>query len=237
MTPPDRALEGIEPRPQARRRPDWDALLTFGLTLLVSLFSLGIANLLALRRVLAAARPPQSDSVFRGKILVFGKRLSHERPDADYLRRLDRALDKYEGPRRQQLVLLGGRTRGASLSEGEAGARYLRARDGERDLNLHIESESTHTIENLRCLREVLSPEERDRPLLLVTNRYHLARVGLVARSLGLRYRLEPAEARLGLDPATLGRLAIESWFYLWFDVGRHWAKATGNRRMLERVT
>jgi hypothetical protein len=57
------------------------------------------------------------------------------------------------------------------------------------------------------------------------------------ARSLGLCYRLEPAEACLGLDPATLGRLAIESWFYLWFNVGKHWAKATGNRRMLERVT
>lgn len=57
------------------------------------------------------------------------------------------------------------------------------------------------------------------------------------ARSLGLCYRLEPAEACLGLDPATLGRLAIESWFYLWFNVGKHWAKVTGNRRMLERVT
>jgi len=34
-------------------------LLTFGLTLLISLFSLGIANLLALRRVLAAAHLPQ----------------------------------------------------------------------------------------------------------------------------------------------------------------------------------
>jgi uncharacterized SAM-binding protein YcdF (DUF218 family) len=230
-------LQRREPRPQAREESDWDAWLTFGLTLLVSLCSLGIANLLALQRVLAAARLPQSDSEFRGKILIFGKRLSDERPDADYLRRLDRALDKYESPRRQQLVLLGGRTRDASLSEAEAGASYLRARTVESDLNLHIESESTHTIENLRCLREVLSPEERDRPLLLVTNRYHLARVRLVARSLGLRYRLDPAETRLGLDPATLGRLAIESWFYLWFNVGKHWAKATGNRRMLERVT
>jgi hypothetical protein len=89
VTLPDRALRGSEPCPRARSRPDWDAMLTFGLTLLVSLFSLGIANLLALRRVLAA----------------------------------------------------------------------------------------------------------------------------------------------------TLGRLAIESWFYLWFNVGKHWAKATGNRRMLERVT
>jgi len=232
-----RAAPGKEPNTLVREGPDWDAWLTFGLTLLVSLLSLGIANLLAQRQVLAAARLPQSNRAFRGKILVFGKRLVNGRPDADYRRRLHRALSNYGDPRQQQLVLLGGYTRGATLSEAEAGASYLQSQAVAKELNLRIESRSTHTIENLRYLREMLRPEELERPLLLVSNRYHLARIGLVARSLGLRHRLDPAESRLQLDPVTLGRLAMESWYYLWFNVGRHWALATGNRRMLERVT
>lgn len=221
----------------ARPSPDWDAWLTFGLTLLISVLSLGIANLFALRRVLAAARLPQSEDTLEPKLLVFGKRLSNGRPETDYLRRLDRALGKYQNPRRQELVLLGGRTHGASISEAEAGARYLRSKAAGKGLNLRTESQSSHTIENLRCLRQMLDPEELRQPLLLITSRYHLARVGLVADSLGLCYQLEPAETRLRLDPATLSRLAIESWFCLWFNVGKRWAETTGNRRMLERVT
>lgn len=233
---------GRAPRPEeidfrANGDLDRDAWLTFGLTLLISAASLGIANLLALRHVLAAARLPRSNGAFVGKILVFGKRLSHERPDAEYARRLEHALYKYEDPLRQQLVLLGGRTRDASRSEAQAGADHLRARAAGKTLNLRLENQSTHTIENLKCVREILSPEELSHPLLLVSNRYHLARIGLVARSLGIRYRLEPAEAHFRLDPAMLGRLAMESWFFLWFNVGKRWAQATGNRRMLNRVT
>ena len=71
----------------------------------------------------------------------------------------------------------------------------------------------------------------------LISNRYHLARIGLIASSLGIAYRLWPAEDRFAPALRLWPTLIRESVFYLWFVVGKGWATLTGNTRMLARVT
>ncbi|MFD2113031.1 YdcF family protein [Thiorhodococcus fuscus] len=221
------------------RQPDWDGLFTMTLTVAVVLATFGLAYLYWLKRVIETARAVNaSRTEYGGWLVVPGKRLIEDRPDADFRQRLDRAATLARPPFAGRLAILGGRTAHANLSEAQAGADYLELRGMNQDLSLILEGQSRNTLTNLRNLRELANREnDRQARFLIVSSRYHLARVGLMAASLGLRHRLEPAEPRLSHRPATLLQLARESFLCLWFMVGKGWAAITRNQRMLARVT
>lgn len=216
---------------------DRDALLTVGLTLLVSLCSLGIANLFAIRRVVETARMPVDPSEASPLLLVPGKRLVGERPDGDFELRLRRAAVLSIRHPGHRILILGGVTGDSQLSEAEAGAEFLRSLSGSSTLRIELESASRDTLTNLRNVRDLLRGRPGSVPATLVSNRYHLARIGLIADSLGIVHRLCPAEDRFVPRAALWPVLVRESFFYLWFRVGKGWATLTRNARMLARVT
>jgi uncharacterized SAM-binding protein YcdF (DUF218 family) len=136
-----------------------------------------------------------------------------------------------------RILILGGHTGGASLSEAEAGERQLRSLPGGEALRIGLEQASGDTLTNLRNLREMLG-DRGAQPLTLITNRYHLARVSQMAASLGLAHKLCPAEGtRTGLRLTALPRWILEVFYVTWFATGKLWARLTRNRRMLDRVT
>jgi len=75
-----------------------------------------------------------------------------------------------------------------------------------------------------------------DAEATLVSSRSHLARIGMIATSLGIPHRLWPAEDRFAPNAANLLALSTEAFYVLWFATGRGWARITRNRRMLARV-
>lgn len=215
---------------------DWDGLGTFTLTLVLVVATAGLPLLIAAARVLkiglGTAKDPESDL-----LVVFGKRLVEDRPDRDYRARLTMAARLAAGRPQHRILILGGRTRDASLSEAEAGAQLLRTLPGGAILNIGLEQASADTLTNLHNLRELLAGAEPP-PLTLITNRYHLARVAQMANSLNLPNQPCAAED-IGavLRPSWLARWPLEAFYVTWFATGKLWARLTGNQRMLARVT
>ncbi|MEA3640605.1 MAG: YdcF family protein [Lamprobacter sp.] len=215
---------------------DWDGLGTFALTLVLVAATAGLPLLIAAARVLnvglKTVKDPDSDL-----LVVFGKRLVEDRPDRDYCDRLKTAARLASGRPQHSILILGGRTGDASLSEAEAGAQLLRMLPGGAMLNIGLEQASADTLTNLRNLRELLAGAE-PQPLTLITNRYHLARVVQMADSLSLPHRPCAAEGiGAALRPSWLARWPLEAFYVTWFTTGKLWARLTGNQRMLARVT
>lgn len=182
--------------------------------------------------VAARARAPDAPP---GVVLVFGKRLVAGQPDRDYRLRLARARHLLASGAVGRLILLGGP--GASgPSEAAAGWELLREWGVPASAPVLLEDQSSDTLQNLRQARALLGPLA-EQPVLLVTNRYHLARCAHLARQLGFEVVLCAAEDRLTWSPAGLLRLAREAGFLCWFDLGTRWARLIGHRRMVETVS
>jgi uncharacterized SAM-binding protein YcdF (DUF218 family) len=215
---------------------DWDGLGTFALTMLVGAATAGLPFLIAAARVLRVGLGT-ADGAGSDLLVVFGKRLVQDRPDRDYRARLTTAARLAAGRAQHRILILGGRTGDASLTEAEAGERLLRTLPGGERLNIDLEQGSGDTLTNLRNLRELLAGTDL-RPLTLITNRYHLARVAQMAASLGLAHRCCAAEGvGAALRPSWLARWPLEAFYVAWFATGKLWATLTRNRRMLARVT
>lgn len=217
-------------------RMNRDAVGTLVLATAVIAASGGVVLLIAVLRVLWLALTTGTQA--SGDVLVvLGKRLDGAKPDADYRARLLMAARLAAQRPVRRIWVLGGRTAGASPSEAEAGERLLRCLPGGSALNIALEQASSHTLTNLRNLRELLGAADTG-PLTLITNRYHLARVGQIAASLGLAHRLCAAEDRsAALRSTSPGRWLLEAFYLTWFAIGKWWAGLTRNQRMLARLT
>jgi uncharacterized SAM-binding protein YcdF (DUF218 family) len=217
---------------------DWDAVLTFGLMVCLILLTLGSALLFAFHRVLRVAQAQVGEHPGAGQLLLVpGKRLIDGRPDGDFEQRLRCAASLAVRPPRCEILILGGLTGKAHISEAAAGERFLRSLPEGASLLIGREATSRDTLTNLRNVRDMLRRLPADATVTVVSNRYHLARIGLIATSVGIRHRLWPAETAFTPDWTLWYQLLKESVFYLWFLVGKGWATLTRNRRMLERVT
>ncbi|WP_296807055.1 YdcF family protein [Thiocapsa sp.] len=215
---------------------DRDEIGTFALTCLVGIAALGLPFLFALARVLMVGLRTKTEDP-TDLIVVFGKRLVDDGPDRDYRARLETAARLTTGPS-GRILILGGRTGGARITEAEAGKQLLCDIPGCDERRIVLEQTSRDTLTNLRNVRELLAENASREPMTLISNRYHLARVGQMATSLGLRYRLCAAEdVATALRPSSLHRWLIEGFYVAWFATGKAWARLTRNRRMVARVT
>lgn len=135
----------MSPETQDPSRIDRDAIVTLGLTLLVSLLTLGSANVFALYRVVSAARTRAHPRDASPLILAPGKRLIGQHPDADFESRLRAAAALSALDPGHPIVILGGVTGDARISEAEAGARFLRDLSKGGTLRIELESDSRDT--------------------------------------------------------------------------------------------
>jgi uncharacterized SAM-binding protein YcdF (DUF218 family) len=184
------------------------------------------------RETPAAIDPP---NLMPDLVMVLGVRLRNDRVTAEYARRLQRAAALFAGGGDPTILVLGGRTGDASVSEAEQGRRFL-LDAGIPPTRILVEDRSAHTLENLRHARALLR-QRSERPLALITSRYHLARSQAMARGLRLQAALCAAEDRWrdGVVPTLL--LLREGYLLHWYHVGRTWSEWTGNRRSLAKIS
>ena len=201
---------------------------------LVLLATAGLSGLWTLYRVWRIARDTPFAGVKGDWIVVLGARLLHDQIAPGYARRLHRAAALHHVDPRRRILLVGGHT-GGSASEAERGREFLCGL-GIPMSHVFIEDQSLNTLDNLRHARQLLA-EIRERPFVLVTSRYHLARSEVLARGLDLRPVLCAAEDRLRLNPLTLWRLVLEAYYLHWYAVGKVWSRWTRNRHSLARIT
>lgn len=213
--------------------PEGLVILAASLGLIIG--TAGISLFAAVCHVLAVARNARSTAPAGGTAVVPGKAPRRGAIDDEHRARLERARRLLTDGRVERIVLLGGSTHGAPVSEAALGRGYLVQR-GVDDGRLVVEESSQHTLDNLRQLR-LLLPALGATRLVLVSNRYHLARSVAMAAELGLPMDSCAAEATWRFDRWSALRTASEAFFLHWYVVGRFVSRCLGYRRALARIT
>jgi uncharacterized SAM-binding protein YcdF (DUF218 family) len=198
--------------------------------------SAGLVYLAYFAHVVRTARRAPTVPDRGDTLLLFGKHSPGGRLDADFTARIVRAADVWRTRPPRMIVLLGGSAPGHPAEADVAHAALL-AEGVAADAPLRLEKTSRDTLQNLRNARALLADATPAGPVVLLSNRYHLARCALFARQLGLDWELCAAEPALRLTPNTVFRLAGEAAYVCWIDLGTRWARLIRHRRMLERVT
>ena len=201
---------------------------------LLLLASGGLTLLWQLGRVYRTGRGAPVECRPGSLLLVFGMRLQNGAITPDFERRLQRAATLYQAGLGEQILLLGGITDGGTLSEAMAGSQALTAVGVPRSCH-RLEDASRHTLENLVNARRLIEGE-RPEGVVLVSNRYHLARTSALAEGLGIRHQLCAAEPRWQLSPGNVLRLLSEAYYLHWYRVGSAWSSWTGNEKSLRRI-
>ena len=215
---------------------DRDALHTGAVAAAVCVLSAGLVYLGYVVHVVRTARRAPCLPEHGECLLLFGKHSPHGRLDADFSARIARIATLLRIRRPRMVVLLGGSAPGQP-SEAEIAHAALLAAGIAADPSLHLEKKSQDTLQNLRNARVLLSDNAYQGRVTLISSRYHLARCALFARQLGFDWELCAAETQLRWSPMLVYRLAGESAYVCWIDIGTRWARLIGHRRMLARVT
>ncbi|NEZ02600.1 YdcF family protein [Wenzhouxiangella sp. XN201] len=190
--------------------------------------SLGLTYLVAWLYVIRSALVREARSRV-DRLLVCGHALRAGRPSDVYRQRLHRAAKLACDDPSLDLLLAGG----GAPSEAAVGREWLLAQAAVDADRIGLEAASTDTFENLRHAREMLGPETR---LGIVTSRFHLARVLIYARQLGLRAAPVPAEDRWRWTVDNVKASLREAAFLKWFVCGRFWAQIARRQSLLERI-
>lgn len=212
-----------------------DGLYTLLLSNLVLVLTAGLSLWWPLRNVVNTARnapvavPPDS------ALVVMGMRLDHGEVTGDYVTRLERAIRIYRDDGGCVVLIVGGLTGTATVSEASRGRDYLLTR-GVCPEHILIEDASRNTLENLRNARSMLEVCGY-REISIISNRYHLARSMKIARGLGMKAGLCGAEDECGPLAALLPRLLLEAYYIHWYHTGTVWSRLTRNRKSLERIS
>lgn len=216
---------------------DRDAVHSGLVSLAALVFSGGLLYAVYAHRVWRTARQAPAHADPTDAVLVFGKRMPDGRPDRDLEHRLSRTMQLLarSDVNTPALYLLGGRT-GGPESEAAQMLAVLKARGLALTDEPILEDQSQDTLQNLRHARELLRANAH-KHVLLVSNRYHLARVSLLARNLGLHHQVIAAETDASLTTVGAANLLREAAFLMWLDIGTRYARVMRFKHMLARVS
>jgi uncharacterized SAM-binding protein YcdF (DUF218 family) len=157
----------------------WRWVMTVAVFLVLGTGLLG-ASLMA--AIYWQARSDQARPV--DAIVVLGTAQFNGRPGRVLQARLDRALAVYEEGLSPWVVVTGGRAPGDAFTEAEAARDYLLERGVPTEAIL-LENEGRDSWDSMRGVAALLG-ELGLRQVLLVSDGFHLFRVKLMARELGL---------------------------------------------------
>ena len=212
---------------------DTDGYLMFFLSIFVVFATAGISYIYYFRKTYLFAKQANTTCENNKMICVLGKKLYNDKPDDEYLLRLERARIILVSDERTEVMLLGGQTGTAMISEAHAGKEYLVNKKIETR-RIHLEEKSRNTLENFSNAIDLLNNKNKE--IIVISNRYHLARAMQLARGLGLRVEVCAAEEKLSMNSSTMVKLLLEALHVHWYTVGRHYAHMTKNNRIIERV-
>ena len=137
------------------------------LGILLALWLVGISALIAIG-------PAETHEQGGDVAIVLGAAVDDAEPSPVFAARLDRAIELYEGGKVDKLLLTGALSEEDSLSEAEAGKRYVMSR-GVREEAILMEEKSRTTFQNLIEARAVMEREKLG-TAIIVSDPLHLWR-------------------------------------------------------------
>ena len=123
-------------------------------------------------------------------IVVLGAAQYEGRPSPVLRARLDHAIRLWQRGVAPRVILTGGRGTRDTTSESEVGRRYV-MRNGVPDSAIALETEGRTTSESLRAVSRMME-HESDKSVVLVSDPFHMLRLAILARRLGLDARTSP---------------------------------------------
>ncbi|HYO31126.1 MAG TPA: YdcF family protein [Thermomicrobiales bacterium] len=195
-TAPTRPVEPAAPERSAPtrrfRRSLWGEAWRWATTLLVFAVLAGtVAGALLVAAIYRQARTDQAGPADAS--VVLGTAQWNGRPGPVLRARLDHALDLYRRGLAPVVVVTGGSMPGDAYTEAEAAAAYL-TEQGVPAGAILFENEGRDTWESVRGVARLAADAGLGR-LLFVSDGFHLFRVKLMARDLGLEAIASPAPA------------------------------------------
>lgn len=118
-------------------------------------------------------------------ILVLGAAQYNGRPSPVFRARLDHAIALFRQGYAPRLILTGGVGSGDTLSEGEVAQRYALA-EGIPESAMLVEREGATSAESMAAAAALMREHELI-TALIVSDSYHMLRLELLARRLGIR--------------------------------------------------
>jgi len=209
-------------------------LASFLLASLSALLLLGLPVWLRIASVLRGAKGGDLEPA--DAILVLGRRLKQDRPTDVFIARLVQGFELWRRGLAPYLMVAGGRTGKASISEGETGRAWLLAQ-GMEPSRILVEDQSQHTLENLFHVRETLKDRGWKR-LILVSDALHLARAQALAEGLGLEvipWASEGCPPRPG-SAAWYWRAIREAFLLHWYHTGVAYSRCICSQKQLARI-
>lgn len=205
------------------------------LSLILIALTGGLSYLYFLYKVVSTAKNTPSYITDCDLLLVLGMQLKKNNINKLYKQRLDKADELLKHQDNMQVLILGGLTGNASITEADAGNQYL-INQGHAENRIITEHQSRHTLENLKSARAFIQ-KQNYKHVGLLTNRFHLYRALLQAKGFKLFPTPCAAENLLSYKLVNVLRLLKEAFFSHWYMAGKIFAQATGNKHMLNRIT
>ncbi len=199
----------------------WDGLNTFVFSNSLILLSLGLGFFYLLTKVLWLALRAETQVAYVNQqypVLIAGLRLHNNQISLEFKQRLERAKQL---PGRPVIILLGGVTANNTVSEARAGELYLLQQGVEAE-RIIKEQQSRHTLENMQYAYALLRPDHPE-AIAVISSRYHLYRLSILARSAGIKAIPVAAESRLRVNGIIVMRMLKEAYYLHWFFSGKLW--------------
>ncbi len=199
----------------------WDGLSTFVFSNSLLLLSLGLGFFYLLTKVLWRALRAKTQVAYVNQqypVLVAGLRLHNNRISPEFKQRLDRVKQL---PGRPVIILLGGITANNTVSEAQAGEQYLLMQGVESD-RIIKEQQSRHTLENMQYASALLR-QRHSEAIAVISSRYHLYRLLILARSAGIKAIPVAAESCLRVNGIIVMRMIKEAYYLHWFFSAKLW--------------
>lgn len=219
--------------PKFNNKVDIEGYSMLFLSMLILIGTAGISYLFCFRKVFRTAIGTETDCPNDSMICVLGKKLINEKPDNEYLSRLHRAKHILQSHAQSQALLLGGKTGSATISEAYAGQIFL-LKENIEPSRIYLEEASQNTLENIQNALDLLT--EKNKKIIIVTNRYHLSRAKYMSKGFGLDVELCAAEDKLASNLVSLLKLMLEALHVHWYISGHYYAHLTNNKSMIKRV-
>lgn len=167
---------------QRRRHTRWWHLAGYAVLLVVATWMLSLGAVIAWGSR-DRARPSQA-------IVVLGAAQYAGRPSPVLRARLDHAVELWGRQMAPRVIVTGGVGNGDTTSEAAVSRRYV-MKKGIPDSAIVLEPVGRTTQESLGAVAQLLA-ERGQREVILVSDRFHMLRLAILARQLGLRAHTSP---------------------------------------------
>jgi len=127
-----------------------------------------------------------------GAIVIMGAAQYRGKPSPVLRARLDHGIDLWVQKLADRVVLTGGIAEGDTTSEAAVGQRYALDR-GIPDSAVLLETHGRTTEESLRGVAALMATQ-RSRSVILVSDPFHMLRLSILARRLGLDPQTSPTQ-------------------------------------------